>query len=90
MPSKHLPPGHWQIFTSWLDDGAQPHGPVVHMLGKSPVLAQHRAVLTVPPELVQVASDPPNAHCPPLQVTGGGCMHDGTGHGFFFAHAAQT
>lgn len=89
MPSKHFPLGHWQVFTSWLFAGEQPQAPVRQVLGKSEVLVQQSPLLTVPPELVQPASAPPNVHWPPSQATGGGWMHEGTGQGFFCSHAVQ-
>jgi hypothetical protein len=45
--------------TSWLSHGAQPHAPIKHEFGKSPVWPQHKPVVTVPPEFTQSSSASP-------------------------------
>jgi hypothetical protein len=50
--------GHSQLFTWWLNSGEQPHAPIMHVLGKSPVILQHMLFVTFPPEVVHVCSIP--------------------------------
>jgi hypothetical protein len=57
FPLKHWPSGHWHTSTISLSKGPHPpHAPIRHVLGKSPMPAQHMAFSTVPPELTQVVT----------------------------------
>ena len=48
-PSKHLPEGQLQTLIVLLDEGAQPHAPIMQLLGKSAAPEQHVAVPSLPP-----------------------------------------
>jgi hypothetical protein len=56
VPSKQLPAPQLQTRTSWLASGGQPQAPIAQVSGKSLVLAQHVAVVTVPPDARQPCS----------------------------------
>jgi hypothetical protein len=56
VPSKQLPAAQSHTRTSWLALGPQPQAPVAQVSGTSPVLAQHIAVVTVPPDPRQACS----------------------------------
>jgi len=56
LPSKQLPAAQPQTRTRWLSAGAQPQAPTAQVSGKSPVLAQHEADATVPPDMRQPCS----------------------------------
>ena len=56
FPLKHWPSGHWHTSTISLSKGPHPHAPRRHVLGKSPMPAQHMAFSTVPPELTHVVT----------------------------------
>lgn len=56
VPLKQVPALQSQTRTSWLASGEQPQAPIEQVSGKSVVLAQHWAVITVPPDPRQPCS----------------------------------